>query len=64
MSHMRRVSFVSTSRSCSSPSSCGRISRESTVLPTVVVTGPKGEQDFSQSLEGYGTYQSAINAVS
>jgi protein-disulfide isomerase len=32
--------------------------------PAVTVVGPKGEQDFSQSLEGYGTYQSAIKAVS
>ncbi len=31
--------------------------------PTVIVTGPKGEQDFTQSLEDYGTYQSAITAV-
>ena len=31
--------------------------------PAVIVAGPKGEQDFSQSLESYGTYQSAINAV-
>ena len=31
--------------------------------PAVTVVGPKGEQDFSQSLEGYGTYQSAIKAV-
>jgi protein-disulfide isomerase len=32
--------------------------------PTVIVTGPKGEQDFSTSLEDYSTYQSAINSVS
>ncbi len=31
--------------------------------PTVVVTGPKGEQDIT-SLSDYGTYQSAINQVS
>lgn len=31
--------------------------------PTVIISGPKGEQDFTQSLEDYGTYQSAINSV-
>jgi protein-disulfide isomerase len=34
-----------------------------TSTPTVIVKGPKGEQDFSQSLEAYSTYQSAINSV-
>jgi protein-disulfide isomerase len=32
--------------------------------PTVIIKGPKGEQDFTQVLEDYGTYQSAINTVS
>ena len=31
--------------------------------PTVIISGPKGEQDFTQSLENYSTYQSAINSV-
>jgi protein-disulfide isomerase len=35
-----------------------------TSTPSVVVSGPKGEQDFGTSLEDYGTYQSAINSVS
>ncbi len=35
-----------------------------TATPTIVITGPKGEQDFTQGLETYGTYQSAINSVS
>lgn len=32
--------------------------------PSVIIKGPKGEQDFTQSLEDYGTYQQAINSVS
>ncbi len=35
-----------------------------TSTPTVVITGPKGEQDFSQTLEDYSTYQSAIKSLS
>ncbi len=31
--------------------------------PTVVVSGPKGQQVFDQSLEPYSTYQSAIDSV-
>ena len=31
--------------------------------PSVVVSGPKGEQDFGTTLEDYSTYQSAINSA-
>jgi protein-disulfide isomerase len=31
--------------------------------PTVIVKGPRGEQAFTQFLEDYGTYQSAIKSV-
>jgi protein-disulfide isomerase len=37
-------------------------SKNFTGTPTVVIKGPKGEQDF-QSLEDYGTYQSVIKQV-